>query len=183
VDSWGNYLGAGPAQSHSLRTIYRRRDVVKFFKELKEFRQQHSNLDLNDPEFVAKVKAAADAREELVNKRREFAAKMEHFEEKQRTTKTFEHQRNKDARKAFFAEKAAAEFVPPMLTTELEGYDSYRRSIAIPKEPNQSTWNHLKPKLEADRQSRLKGQKTVPPPPGSRSTAIPIEGLLSHNLP
>ncbi|KAL6707163.1 hypothetical protein ACN47E_004710 [Coniothyrium glycines] len=145
IDSWGNFVGVGPATTHSLKTIYSLPDVQGLVAEYMAESKKHpdpENMRLWYANWVGeKVKA--------IEERKAFAKKMELWEETTRTSKTFDYQAKKSARKAFFEEQAAR-LTPPIAIRIMEACPSYRRAIAIPKEPNMTSWNQLRPKLEKE---------------------------------
>ncbi|CAO2658709.1 Nn.00g064320.m01.CDS01 [Neocucurbitaria sp. VM-36] len=141
-DSWGNFVGVGPASTHSLKTIYLLSDVQKLIAEYTQERQR--NPDEHD-----ELRVWHATKVDLVEERKAFAKKMELWEETTRTTKSFDYQAKKSARKAYFEHKAL-QLNPPISLREMEGCPSYRRAIAIPKEPNNTSWLQLKPKLEKE---------------------------------
>ncbi len=141
-DSWGNFVGVGPASTHSLKTIYLLSDVENLVAEYTRERQQNPS---NQAEFQAWHKKKVD----LIEERKMFAKKMELWEETTRTNKSFDYQTRKAARKMFF-ELKASQLNPPISLREMEACPSYRRAVAIPKEPNNTSWLQLKPKLEKE---------------------------------
>jgi hypothetical protein len=142
-DSWGNFVGVGPATTHSLKTIYLLSDVQNLLAEFNTDRQADpASWPTKEGAWIAK-------KEGTVNERRAFARKMELWEEAMRTTKTCDYLAKKAARKAYF-ELKASQLDPPISLKEMESCASYRRAVAIPKEPNNTSWLQLKPKLEKE---------------------------------
>ncbi|KAF2467040.1 uncharacterized protein BDR25DRAFT_305840 [Lindgomyces ingoldianus] len=142
-DSWGNFVGVGPAHAHSLKTVYLLSDVQMLVADfVKESRD-------NRVSWHAEMRTWINNKVKVVEERREFAQKMEHWEDATRTSKSCDYQGKKEARKTFFVEKAA-QLTPPISLREMELCPSYRRAVAIPKEPNMTSWLQLKPKLEKE---------------------------------
>ncbi|KAF2200483.1 hypothetical protein GQ43DRAFT_357997, partial [Delitschia confertaspora ATCC 74209] len=144
LDSWGNFVGVGPSQAQSLKTVYLGSDVERLITEYDE--QAEANKDT----WESKVGDWARKKQEMVNQRREFARAMEQWENRSRTEKCGDHQSKKEARKKYFAEKAK-QLDPPMNEEVLKRCPSYARSVKIPKDPNPLAWTPLKPKLERER--------------------------------
>lgn len=141
-DSWGNFVGVGPASTHSLKTVYLLSDVQHLIAEYTQERQK-------DPAGQAELRTWHAKKIELIEDRKVFAKKMELWEETTRTSKSFDYQAKKSARKLFFEHKAS-ELSPPITLRTMEACPSYRRAVAIPKEPNNTSWLQLKPKLEKE---------------------------------
>ncbi|KAF2635926.1 hypothetical protein P280DRAFT_436439 [Massarina eburnea CBS 473.64] len=129
IDSWGNFVGVGPAETHSLKTVYLISDVKTLF----------GNFEGGNTPYQM----------EVVNARLTFAKAMQEWEDKSRQTKSFDYHQKKKARKVYFTEKAS-QLVPPITLHEMESCQAFRRAIAIPKEPNMTSWHQLKPKLEKE---------------------------------
>lgn len=142
-DSWCNFVGAGPAKTHSVKTVYLLSDVQKLIADL--FRETEQNTFLGHEE----LRIWMEKRVELIEERRAFARKMEQWEDATRSTKSFDYQARKSARKVYFQEKAS-QLNPPISLREMECCPSYRRAITIPKEPSNASWLQLKPKLEKE---------------------------------
>jgi len=126
-----------------LKTVYLLSDVQKLVAEfVKESKENHATWHAEMRTWVAnKAKA--------VEERREFARKMELWEDIARTSKSYDYQGKKEARKLYFEEKAS-KLAPPISLREMEMCPAYRRAVAIPKEPNMTSWLQLKPKLEKE---------------------------------
>lgn len=169
LDTWGNFLGVGPAQTHSLKTVYVKADVDKFAAECQARLKKNNNVWTDDD------RAWVRERTKLMEERRAFAHKIEKWEEKSRAAKTLQNQTFKESRRTFFTERGN-EFDPPMLQAEMEGYKAFDRSIKITKSPNVACWQMLKPKLEAERAAKLAAAKEVVAV--ERRSAIPIDLLL-----
>jgi hypothetical protein len=150
-DSWGNFVGVGPATTHSLKTVYLASDVHKLIAEFLEEMKTNS----------AAVPAWTEAKVKVVDERHEFARKMELWEDATRQSKSSKHSEKKAARRTFFLWKAS-ELSPPISVREVELCASYRRAVAIPKEPNMTSWLQLKPKLEKE-VADLRAKGTPPP--------------------
>lgn len=159
-DSWGNFVGVGPASTHSLKTVYLLSDVNALISEYSENRQAN-------PSWATDSRAWYAAKVEYVEERKTFAKKMELWEETTRNAKSFDYQARKLARKAYFQHRAS-QLTPPISSSDVESCPSYRRAIAIPKDPNNTSWLQLRPKLEkevADLISlRAQGQAPAPHP-------------------
>ncbi|KAI8934256.1 hypothetical protein NX059_008999 [Plenodomus lindquistii] len=145
-DSWGNFVGVGPAATHSLKTIYSVLDVRKLVAEyIAEARTRSA-----DQEELRTWYATWHAdKMKIIEERKVFAKQMELWEETTRSTKSIDYQARKFARKVFF-QKKALQLTPPIELQQLEACPSYRRAIAIPKAPNITSWNQLRPKLEKE---------------------------------
>ncbi|KAF2035509.1 hypothetical protein EK21DRAFT_47623, partial [Setomelanomma holmii] len=149
-DSWGNFVGVGPASTHALKTVVLSKDVHKIVADYLEFKAKNEGLRSEDP--VARINALrlfTLSRKELVDERQAFAHKMEAWEETIRNERSYDYSAKKSARKTYF-QKKAAELSPAISVREMECCPSYRRAIAIPKEPNNTSWLQLKPKLEKE---------------------------------
>lgn len=146
IDSWGNFVGAGPAMFPHHKTVFLRSDVDSILHEYE------SNLDPDSADWEEQLEKFNHEKSEYVEERQEFAKKLQDWEESVRQTKKATNQTNKEARRAYFIEKAASLY-PPMPKDILERCPSYKRSVAIPKEPNMTAWVQLKPKVEAERET------------------------------
>ncbi|KAF2127115.1 hypothetical protein P153DRAFT_295355 [Dothidotthia symphoricarpi CBS 119687] len=142
-DSWCNFVGAGPAKTHSVKTVYLLSDVKKLVADLVLEKEQNPFLGHDE------MRAWMEKKVELIEERRSFARKMEQWEDATRSTKSFDYQARKSARKAYFESKAS-KLNPPISLREMEFCPSYRRAITIPKEPSNASWLQLKPKLEKE---------------------------------
>lgn len=143
IDSWGNFVGAGPAQTHSLKTIYLTTDVRKLVDAFNKESQE------NPASWHAEMRTWLSEKQQVVDERRAFAKKMEAWEDSTRVSRSFRYQNKKDARKMYFLEKAS-QLDPPITLRELERCPAFRRAIVIPKEPSMTSWLALKPKLEKE---------------------------------
>lgn len=167
-DSWGNFVGVGPASTHALKTIYLRSDVEKLAAEYNREKQQQQSSDTSEPPTWIATWLAAKATK--IEERQAFAKKMEQWEEMQRTARTAEYSSKKSRRKAYFKEKAA-QLTPPIGIKELEACPSYKRAVTIPKDPNNTSWDLLKPKIvkEAAENAARRGLDDSRPPTASTS--------------
>lgn len=167
IDSWGNFVGVGPAATHSLKTIYSSIDVQNLIAEYLAESKKYTDSE----EFHKWYASWVSEKVKVVEERKAFAKKMELWEETTRSSKTFDYQAKKAARKAFF-EKQALKLSPPIPLRVMEACPCYRRAIAIPKEPNMTSWNQLRPKLEKEAADLIaKGS-----PPGSRLPTASASG-------
>jgi hypothetical protein len=175
-DSWGNFGGVGPATTHALKTVYFRSDVEKLVAEysrelgMRETGSEDMRVWLNEW-HAAKVKA--------VEERQVFAKKMEQWEDTTRMAKTSQYNARKAARKAFYKEKAL-QLIPPISEKELEKCASYKRAITIPKEPNNTSWDLLKPKIvkeAADLAAREDSEESRPPTATASGMSTPTSSL------
>ncbi|KAF2266644.1 hypothetical protein CC78DRAFT_566714 [Lojkania enalia] len=142
-DSWGNFVGVGPAHTHSLKTVYLLSDVENLVAEfIRESRENYVS-------WHAEMRTWISNKSKTVEERREFARKMELWEDMTRTTKSYNYQEKKDARKLYYIEKAG-KLDPPINAKLVEHCPSFKRAIAIPKEPSMNSWLQLKPKLEKE---------------------------------
>lgn len=164
-DSWGNFVGVGPASTHSLKTVYSLPDVQKLVAEYIAAAQEHAS----DPADMRTWYATWHSDKiNIIEERKAFAKKMELWEETTRTSKTLEYQAKKTARKDYFAQKAS-QLTPPISLREMEASPSYRRAVAIPKDPNITSWNQLRPKLEKEVAERA-AQGGISDSRGSKAT-------------
>ena len=139
-DSWGNFHGVGPAHTHALKTVYLLADVQELVADFKRDSKE-------DPAtWHTEMRTWMADRTKIVEERRAFARKIELWEEMTRSSKSFDHQGKKDARRRFFIEKAK-KLDPPITLREMMDCPSYKRAIAIPKEPSMASWLQLQPKL------------------------------------
>lgn len=169
IDSWGNFVGVGPAATHSLKTIYSLPDVQNLVAEYIAESKNHNHLEAED--LHAWYSSWVNDKIKAIEERKAFAKKMELWEESARSSKTFDYQTRKAARKLFF-EREASKLEPPIPLSVMEACPSYRRAVAIPKEPNKTSWNQLRPKLEKEAADIIaKGS-----PPASRLTTAPASG-------
>ncbi|PSN68723.1 hypothetical protein BS50DRAFT_323334 [Corynespora cassiicola Philippines] len=142
-DSWGNFVGVGPASTHSLKTVYLLSDVQRVVADyIRDSRENYVS-------WHAEMRTWINDRVAVVDERREFARKMELWEDMTRTSKTYDYQEKKQARKTYFIEKAS-QLTPPISQNDMERCPSYRRAVAIPKDPNMTSWLQLKPKLQKE---------------------------------
>jgi hypothetical protein len=142
-DSWDNYVGVGPGNTHPQKNVYIREDVEKL---LAEYTQQR---DENAATWHAECRVWMSEKERVVQERHDFARKMELWEDQARQSKSSDFQEKKTARKKYFKEKAT-ELTPPISEKELQLCPSYRRAVVIPKLPNMLSWSQLKPKIEKE---------------------------------
>jgi len=142
-DSWGNFVGVGPASTHSLKTIYLLSEVQKLGGEIR------NAAALQPADWSNDVRSRMAQKFVLVDERRAFARKMELWEEATRSNKASDYQAKKAARKAYF-QKEAWQLDSPIGLREMEACPSYRRAVAIPKDPNNTSWQQLRPKLEKE---------------------------------
>lgn len=145
-DSWGNFVGVGPASTHSLKTVYLLSDVQNLVAEYNRETQEKAS---DQAAMRTWYTTWHSEKISLVEERKAFAKKMELWEETTRNTKSFDYQTKKTARKAYFEHKAS-QLNPPINIKVMEECPSYRRAIAIPKDPNNTSWLQLKPKLEKE---------------------------------
>jgi len=183
-DSWGNFVGVGPATTHALKTVYRKRDVEKLIEEYSSFKAEHGkSLTWDDVE----QKNWYNSKLKLVEERKAFAHKMEGWEEMLRNDRTYQYSAKKAARKTFF-QKKASELSPAISVRELECCPSYKRAVAIPKDPNNTSWLQLKPKLEKEAaELKAKGgaqeDRTQPSAASSRMPSPTLELPQPYRFP
>lgn len=152
-DSWGNFVGVGPASTHSLKTIYLLSEVQKLENEVRDAAASHPET------WSAEVRTHMAQKFIQVDERRAFARKMELWEEATRSNKASDYQAKKAARKLYFEHKAS-QLDLPISVKEMEACPSYRRAVAIPKDPNNTSWQQLKPKLEKEAAELRLGRST-----------------------
>jgi hypothetical protein len=145
LDSWGNFVGTGPSPSHSYKIVYLKTQLQSFITEYQQHRQAQEGPDAWDVEADPWITSKIEA----VIAQREFALKLQHWEENNRHSRSLDYQDKKDARKQFYIEQAS-KLTPPISAGELSLCGAYKRAIAIPKEPNMVSWMQLKPKLEKE---------------------------------
>jgi hypothetical protein len=144
-DSWGNFVGVGPATTHALKTAYLLSDVQKVISDYISLKAQNTDT----ASWNAELAAWYEPKVKLVEERQDFAHKMEGWEESMRNERTYDYSTKKAARKKYFQAKAA-ELDAAISVREMECCPSYRRAVAIPKDPNNTSWLQLKPKLEKE---------------------------------
>lgn len=164
-DSWGNFVGVGPASTHSLKTIYLLSEVQKLEGEVRQ------TAALEPETWSAEVRSSMAQKFVRVDERRAFARKMELWEEATRSNKASDYQAKKAARKAYFEHKAS-QLDTSISLKEMEACPSYRRAIAIPKDPNNTSWQQLKPKLEKEVAELRLGRSTPESRLGSASASV-----------
>lgn len=142
-DSWDNYVGVGPGNTHPQKNVYILRDVQNLVAEFVKER------DANPATWHAECRVWMSEKEKVMQERHDFARKMESWEDQARQSKSSDFQEKKTARKKYFKEKAA-ELNPPITEKELQLCPSYRRAVVIPKMPNMLSWSQLKPKVEKE---------------------------------
>lgn len=155
-DSWGNFVGVGPASTHSLKTIYLRSEVTALKDEFRDA------AALNPTGWSDDMRPKMAEKFAIVEERRAFARKMELWEEATRNTKASDYQTKKAARKEYFALRAS-QLDPSIDVKTMEACPSYRRAVAIPKEPNNTSWQQLKPKLEKEAKDLREGLRLATP--------------------
>lgn len=171
-DSWGNFVGVGPATTHALKTVYLLSDVRKIVADYNHLKAQNTD----QASWSAELHAWYSPKAEVVEERRVFAHKMEGYEEATRSKKTSDYADKKTQRKEYFREQAS-KLIPPITTLEMECCPSYRRAVAIPKVPNNISWLQLRPKLEREvLDLRLKGGPSgeQPPTASASGTSTPM---------
>lgn len=154
-DSWGNFVGVGPASTHSLKTIYLLSEVQKLESEIRDATALYPDT------WSAEMRSRMTQKFAFVDERRAFARKMELWEEATRSNKASDYQAKKAARKAYFENKAL-QLDPPISLKEMESCPSYRRAVAIPKDPNNTSWQQLKPKLQKEAAELALGRLATP---------------------
>jgi hypothetical protein len=164
-DSWNNFVGVGPAHTHSLKTVYLLSDVqaLKF--------SYLAYLSSDPAPSAADQRNWISSRQKIIEERRDFARSMESFEDKSRTNKSYSHASKKEQRKLFYAEKAA-KLSPPIALSTMAMCPSYKRAIAIPKEPSMTSWLQLKPKLENEARDVLEVARMLDPTGLAGSSAM-----------
>lgn len=142
-DSWDNYVGVGPGNTHPQKNVYLERDVRQLVNEY------IAQRDANPATWHVECRAWMDEKQKVIQERHDFARKMESWEDHARQSKSSDFHEKKTARKKYFQEKAA-ELQPPISEKELQLCPSYRRAVVIPKMPNMLSWSQLKPKVEKE---------------------------------
>lgn len=175
-DSWGNFVGVGPATTHALKTVYLKRDVERLVEQYSQFKAdlEAQSIELGSTGWQEKLSAWYKPKADFVQERKAFAHKMEAWEETLRNNRTYEYSAKKAARKAFFQQKAS-ELNPAISVREMECCPSYKRAVAIPKDPNNTSWLQLKPKLEKEA-AELKSKSG---PPENRIQASSTSGTTT----
>lgn len=183
-DSWGNFVGVGPASTHALKTIYLRSDVNKIVAEYNKEAQQHAS-DASTEQPPTWLTAWIAAKAKKVEERQVFAKKMEQWEEMQRTARTSDYSAKKSRRKLFFKEKAS-QLLPPIGIKELEACPSYKRAITIPKDPNNTSWDLLKPKIvkeAAENAAKRTADDSRPPTASTSGISTPTSSMDGYPHP
>jgi hypothetical protein len=119
------------------------------------------------------------AKANKVEERQMFAKKMEQWEEMQRTARTSDYSAKKSRRKNFFKEKAS-QLEPPISIKELEACAAYKRAITIPKDPNNTSWDLLKPKIvkeAAENAAKRNLEESRPPTASTSGISTPTSSL------
>ncbi|CAN9203931.1 hypothetical protein CC77DRAFT_1022534 [Alternaria alternata] len=181
-DSWGNFVGVGPASTHALKTIYLRSDVQKL---VAEFHRESREKTPNTEETAAWWTEWLAAKAKQVEERQMFAKKMEQWEEMQRTARTSDYNAKKSRRKNFFKEKAL-QLTPPISVKELEACPAYKRAITIPKDPNNTSWDLLKPKIvkeAAENAAKRNMEESRPPTASNSGISTPTSSLDGYPHP
>ncbi|KAL5415612.1 hypothetical protein PMIN03_002573 [Paraphaeosphaeria minitans] len=142
-DSWDNYIGVGPGNTHPQKNVYILRDVEMLLAHYAREREE------NPATWHAECRVWTSQKEKVMQERHDFARKMELWEDHARQSKSSDFQEKKTARKKYFQEKAA-ELTSPISEKELQLCPSYRRAVVIPKIPNMLSWSQLKPKVEKE---------------------------------
>jgi hypothetical protein len=180
-DSWGNFVGVGPASTHALKTVYLSSDVRNVIAEYTDLRAKHE-----DPAICqAEVSAWFGSKVRLVEERRKFAKEMEGWEELMRNARSQDYTSKKAARKKYFQAKAA-ELDPPISAKEMDHCPSYGRAIRIPKDPNSASWLQLKPKLEkeaAARRAKESAEESRPTTSSNSGTSTPVSVMRAVHPP
>ncbi|KAF2441724.1 hypothetical protein P171DRAFT_434361 [Karstenula rhodostoma CBS 690.94] len=174
-DSWDNYVGVGPGNTHPQKNVYILGDVEKLLEEYARER------DENPATWHAECRVWMGEKEKVMQERHGFARKMELWEDHARQSKSSDFQEKKTARKRYFKEKAA-ELTPPISEKELQLCPSYRRAVVIPKMPNMLSWSQLKPKVEKEA-ADVRARCTTP---DSRRLPDPLSlarDRVQHHLP
>lgn len=174
-DSWDNYVGVGPGNTHPQKNVYILRDVENLLV------QHAREREANPATWHAECRVWMSEKEKVIQERHDFARKMELWEDHARQSKSSDFQEKKTARKKYFKEKAA-ELTPPISEKELQACPSYRRAVVIPKMPNMLSWSQLKPKVEKEAADlRARGAT-----PDSRRLPDPFpmgRDRIPHHLP
>ncbi|KAJ4294481.1 hypothetical protein N0V90_008172 [Kalmusia sp. IMI 367209] len=120
-DSWENFVGAGPGQTHSLKNVYLLRDVEQLVADYKRERAE------NPATWHAESRVWMSQKEMVQQERYNFARKMELWEEQARQSRSSDFNEKKAARKKYFKEKAA-ELIPPITGKALDSCPSSSRN-------------------------------------------------------
>lgn len=176
-DSWDNYVGVGPGNTHPQKNVYLEWDVQQLLVEYKRARAADAD------QWQTERRAWMDRKQKMIQERRDFARKMELWEEHARQSKSSDFHEKKSARKKYFQGKAA-ELSPPISEKELQLCPSYRRAIVIPKMPNMLSWSQLKPKVEREAAEARRRAET----PVSEQRRLPdplahARERVQHSLP
>lgn len=172
----------GPASTHALKTIYLRSDVQKL---VAEFHRESREKTPNTEETAAWWTEWLAAKAKQVEERQMFAKKMEQWEEMQRTARTSDYNAKKSRRKNFFKEKAS-QLTPPISVKELEACPAYKRAITIPKDPNNTSWDLLKPKIvkeAAENAAKRNMEESRPPTASNSGISTPTSSLDGYPHP
>ncbi|KAH7085140.1 hypothetical protein BKA63DRAFT_499065 [Paraphoma chrysanthemicola] len=170
-DSWGNFVGVGPATTHALKTVFLLSDVRQIVAAYAQLKAQNED---DHAEWSKNLRAWILKKTELVEERKAFAHKMEAWEETIRNERSYDYSAKKSKRKTYF-QKKASELTPAISVREMECCPSYRRAIAIPKDPNNTSWLQLKPKLEKEAAEL----KATGGPPEDRARVSSTPGMTS----
>jgi hypothetical protein len=180
-DSWGNFVGVGPASTHALKTVYLSSDVRNIVTEYNNLRAENKDPD----NWEAEVNAWFGSKVRLVEERRQFAKEMESWEELMRNARSQDYTSKKAARKKYFQAKAA-ELDPPISAKEMDHCPSYGRAIRIPKDPNSASWLQLKPKLEKEAaawRAKSGAEESRPTTSSNSGTSTPVSVMSAVDRP
>ncbi|KAF2745625.1 hypothetical protein M011DRAFT_405900 [Sporormia fimetaria CBS 119925] len=149
IDSWDNFVGHGPSHTPgAFKTHYVQSDVLALIAGYRTAREGAAKRD-NLANWYSESREWLARKKEQAMERRAFAQQMWKLEEETRQDKAMSNKHIKLQRKEDYC-KRALELTPPIPEQELEKLPSFKRAIAIPKPPHNSSWLQLKPKLERE---------------------------------
>ncbi|OCK81754.1 hypothetical protein K432DRAFT_8960 [Lepidopterella palustris CBS 459.81] len=157
MDSWGNFVGCGTAESQYQDTVYLRSDLAAIAAE---YQREFANA--TEEERPERMKEWYAKNCSKVIDRFVFAKKLEAWERDSRHTKAADSALKKKNREDYYTIKAA-EMTPPLSKEVLICCSSYKKAIKIAKAPHINSWLSLKPKLEEERiqvEASLKDRQT-----------------------
>jgi hypothetical protein len=178
-DSWGNYVGVGVGVGTHAASVNK---VSYLLSDVEEIVAEYIRLSKEKAAtWDIEKRAWMEPKIEAVAVHREFARSMEFWEEGNRTSRTYDYQGKKNARKEFFVEKAAS-LSPPITLGEMELSKAYKRAIAIPRPPSMNAWLLLKPKLEKEVEDVRAARLAPASHPDSAETTHPVTPARERDL-
>ncbi|KAF2280630.1 uncharacterized protein EI97DRAFT_346432, partial [Westerdykella ornata] len=150
IDSWGNYAGVAPYFAQSWSSVQRPHKIVYLRRDVQAIVEEYAQRSRENPApWPADAGSWATTKSDAAARRRRFAHDMERWEVTCRTEKRQDNSCRKAQRREYFV-NMALQLSPPITLQEMEKCPSFLRAIAIPREPKNSSWMQLRPKLELE---------------------------------